>query len=80
MEIVQAVLALVTACVAFALLARRTNLPYAVILVIGGIVLAFVFAGLLALAWVARTRAAMPRRGVERASFIDDDPEDDEQD
>ncbi len=47
---------------------------------IGGIVLAFVFAGLLALAWVARTRAAMPRRGVERASFIDDDPEDDEQD
>jgi CPA1 family monovalent cation:H+ antiporter len=42
MEIVQAVLALVTACVAFALLARRTNLPYAVILVIGGIVLAFV--------------------------------------
>jgi Na+/H+ antiporter len=42
MEIVQAVLALVAACVAFALLARRTDLPYAVILVVGGIALAFV--------------------------------------
>ena len=42
MAIVQAVLALVAACVAFALLARRFNLPYAVILVIGGSILAFV--------------------------------------
>ncbi|WP_170985101.1 Na+/H+ antiporter [Roseomonas sp. AR75] len=42
MEIVQAVLALVTACVVFALLARRAKLPYAVILVLGGIALAFV--------------------------------------
>jgi CPA1 family monovalent cation:H+ antiporter len=42
MGIVQAVLALVAACVAFALIARRTDLPYAVILVVGGIVLAFV--------------------------------------
>jgi CPA1 family monovalent cation:H+ antiporter len=42
MEIVQAVLALVAACVAFALIARRAKLPYAVILVLGGIVLAFV--------------------------------------
>jgi CPA1 family monovalent cation:H+ antiporter len=42
MEIVQAVLALVAACVGFALIARRARLPYAVILVLGGIVLAFV--------------------------------------
>jgi CPA1 family monovalent cation:H+ antiporter len=42
MEIVHAVLALVAACIGFALLARRARLPYAVILVAGGIVLAFV--------------------------------------
>lgn len=42
MEIVQAVLALIAACIGFALVARRARLPYAVILVAGGIVLAFV--------------------------------------
>lgn len=42
MEIVQAVLALIAACIGFALLARRYRLPYAVILVVGGIVLAFI--------------------------------------
>lgn len=42
MEIVQAVLALVAACVGFALLARHARLPYAVILVIGGMVMAFI--------------------------------------
>ena len=42
MEIVQAVLALIAACIGFALLARRLNLPYAIILVVGGMVLAFV--------------------------------------
>lgn len=42
MEIVQAVLALMAACIGFALLARRWDLPYAVILVLGGMVLAFV--------------------------------------
>ncbi|HEV7265165.1 MAG TPA: Na+/H+ antiporter [Falsiroseomonas sp.] len=42
MAIVQAVLALVAACIAFALLARRFKLPYAVILVVGGSALAFV--------------------------------------
>jgi CPA1 family monovalent cation:H+ antiporter len=42
MEIVQAVLALIAACVGFALLARRYRLPYAVILVLGGIALAFI--------------------------------------
>jgi CPA1 family monovalent cation:H+ antiporter len=42
MEIVQAVLALIAACIGFALIARRFNLPYAVILVLGGMVLAFI--------------------------------------
>ncbi|NKE45861.1 Na+/H+ antiporter [Roseomonas frigidaquae] len=42
MEIVQAVLALIAACIGFALIARRLNLPYAVILVLGGMVLAFI--------------------------------------
>ncbi len=42
MEIVQAVLALIAACVGFALLARHSRLPYAVILVVGGILLAFI--------------------------------------
>jgi CPA1 family monovalent cation:H+ antiporter len=42
MAIVEAVLALIAACVGFALLARWLRLPYAVILVLGGMVLAFV--------------------------------------
>ncbi len=42
MEIVQAVLALIAACIGFALVARHARLPYAVILVLGGSVLAFV--------------------------------------
>ena len=42
MEIVQAVLALMAACIGFALFARRYRLPYAVILVVGGIALAFI--------------------------------------
>lgn len=41
MEIVQAVLALIAACIGFALVARRARLPYAVILVLGGMALAF---------------------------------------
>jgi len=42
MEIVEAVLALIAACIGFAVLARRWNFPYAVILVLGGSALAFV--------------------------------------
>jgi CPA1 family monovalent cation:H+ antiporter len=42
MEIVQAVLALIAACIGFALVARHARLPYAVILVLGGSVLAFI--------------------------------------
>jgi CPA1 family monovalent cation:H+ antiporter len=42
MAIVEAVLALITACVGFALLARRLRLPYASVLVLGGMALAFV--------------------------------------
>lgn len=42
MEIVEVLLALMAACVAFAVLARRTRLPYAVVLVVGGMVLAFI--------------------------------------
>ena len=42
MPIVEAVLALIAACIGFALVARRWQLPYAVILVLGGIVMAFV--------------------------------------
>jgi len=42
MEIVEAVLALIAACIGFALIARRLNIPYAVILVLGGMALAFV--------------------------------------
>ena len=42
MHIVQALLALIAACIGFALLARRTRLPYAVVLVLGGMVLAFI--------------------------------------
>ncbi|HWT09339.1 MAG TPA: Na+/H+ antiporter [Roseomonas sp.] len=41
MAIVEVLLALMAACVGFALLARRTRLPYAVVLVLGGMVLAF---------------------------------------
>lgn len=42
MAIVQALLALIAACIGFALLARRARLPYAVVLVLGGMVLAFI--------------------------------------
>ncbi len=42
LEIVEAVLALMAACVGFSLVARRLKLPYAVILVLGGMVLALV--------------------------------------
>jgi len=42
MEIVEAVLVMIAACIGFALIARRLNLPYAVILVLGGMVLASV--------------------------------------
>ncbi|NMJ42624.1 Na+/H+ antiporter [Roseomonas sp. JC162] len=42
MPIVQALLALIAACIGFALLARRARLPYAVVLVLGGMVLAFI--------------------------------------
>jgi monovalent cation/hydrogen antiporter len=42
MAIVEAVLLLIAACIGFALLARRLRLPYAVILVLGGMALAFV--------------------------------------
>jgi monovalent cation/hydrogen antiporter len=42
MDIVEAVLLLIAACIGFAVLARRLRLPYAVILVLGGMVLAFV--------------------------------------
>lgn len=42
MDLVEALLALVAVCIGFALLALRLALPYAVILVLGGMVLAFV--------------------------------------
>ncbi len=42
MAVVEAVLLLIAACIGFALLARRLRLPYAVILVLGGMALAFV--------------------------------------
>jgi len=42
MPIVEAVLVLIAACIGFALIARRFDLPYAVILVLGGMALAFV--------------------------------------
>ncbi len=41
-EIVEAVLALMAACVGFSLVARHLKLPYAVILVLGGMVLALI--------------------------------------
>ena len=40
MDIVEAVLALIAACIGFALLARRLAVPYAVVLVLGGMALA----------------------------------------
>jgi monovalent cation/hydrogen antiporter len=42
MDTVEATLALITACIGFALVAQRVRLPYAVILVLGGMVLAFI--------------------------------------
>jgi monovalent cation/hydrogen antiporter len=42
MATVEAILLLMAACVGFALIARRLRLPYAVILVLGGMALAFV--------------------------------------
>jgi CPA1 family monovalent cation:H+ antiporter len=42
MEIVEVLLALMAACVAFAVLARRARLPYAVVLVVGGMAIAFI--------------------------------------
>lgn len=42
MPLVEAVLALIAACIGFALLARHLRLPYAVILVLGGMALAFI--------------------------------------
>jgi CPA1 family monovalent cation:H+ antiporter len=42
MEIVEATLAMIAACIGFALMARHLNIPYAVILVLGGMALAFV--------------------------------------
>ena len=42
MELVELLLALIGACIGFALLARRLKLPYAVILVLGGMVLALI--------------------------------------
>lgn len=41
MEIVHAVLWMLAACIGLALLARRLDLPYAVVLILGGMVLAF---------------------------------------
>ncbi|MCX7373433.1 MAG: Na+/H+ antiporter [Alphaproteobacteria bacterium] len=41
MEIVHAVLWMLAACIGLALLARRFDLPYAVVLIVGGMVLAF---------------------------------------
>ncbi|MBR0682598.1 Na+/H+ antiporter [Roseomonas eburnea] len=42
MHIVETLLILVAACIGFALLARHARLPYAVVLVLGGMVLAFI--------------------------------------
>ena len=41
MEITEALLALIAACIGFALVARRARVPYAVVLVVGGMALAF---------------------------------------
>ena len=42
MHIVETLLVLIAACIGFALLARRARLPYAVVLVLGGMALAFI--------------------------------------
>ncbi|MDB5375001.1 MAG: uncharacterized protein JWP04_3643 [Belnapia sp.] len=42
MSLVEILLALMTACIGFSLLARKLQVPYAVILVLGGMVLAFI--------------------------------------
>ncbi|BDG71412.1 Na+/H+ antiporter [Roseomonas fluvialis] len=42
MHIVETLLVLVAACIGFALVARRARLPYAVVLVLGGMALAFI--------------------------------------
>ncbi len=42
MALLETLLALVAACIGFALLARRLRLPYAVMLVLGGMLLAFI--------------------------------------
>jgi NhaP-type Na+/H+ or K+/H+ antiporter len=42
MHIVETLLILVAACIGFALIARRARLPYAVVLVLGGMALAFI--------------------------------------
>lgn len=42
MPVVHSLLVLIAACIAFAVIARRSRLPYAVVLVIGGMVLALV--------------------------------------
>ncbi|MBR0642236.1 Na+/H+ antiporter [Plastoroseomonas hellenica] len=42
MPIVEAVLAMIAACIGFALIARRTRLPYSVMLVLGGMAIAFI--------------------------------------
>ncbi|WP_338662049.1 Na+/H+ antiporter [Pararoseomonas sp. SCSIO 73927] len=42
MNLLEVILALLAACVALAVLARRTRLPYAVVLIIGGMALAFI--------------------------------------
>ena len=42
MDLMQAVLAMMAACIALAMLARLANLPYAVALILGGMALAFI--------------------------------------
>ncbi|MBR0670780.1 Na+/H+ antiporter [Neoroseomonas soli] len=42
MPIVEALLALIAVCIGFALVARRARLPYAVVLVLGGMAIAFI--------------------------------------
>lgn len=45
-------------------------------MLIGGLILAVVFAGLITAAWTAHTRSQVPRRGADRAQFIDDEGDD----
>lgn len=42
MAIVEAVLALIAVCIGFALIAQRSRLPYSVVLVVGGMAIAFI--------------------------------------